>query len=72
MSRKIFYNQVVGFNYRGRVYQWDKYNAVFTPNSSIPKSYPQMFYFVPVEATHIRMSVTEYMPLIGAEIKGDN
>lgn len=56
---KIFHNQIIGFNYRGRVYQWNKYEAVFTPNSSIPINYPEKFCYVPNEAKNIRLSVWE-------------
>lgn len=70
MSRKLYHNQIIGFSYRGRVYQWDKYNGEFTPNSSIPKNFPQRFYIVPDEAVNIRISVWEYMQPIGAEITG--
>ena len=50
-------NQVIGFIYKGYVYQWDHKLGMFTPNGGVPIDFPLFLSYIPDEARSIKLSV---------------
>ena len=50
-------NQVIGFIYKGYVYQWDHKLGMFTPNGFIPNNMPILLSDIPDEARGINLHI---------------
>lgn len=50
-------NQVIGFIYKGYVYQWDHKIGMFTPNVAVPYDMPILLPDIPDEARSIDLHI---------------